>query len=117
MLKLRRITESRTTDVWKQILAAMKKEARTRGLVVDKVTLGSFVVADKKDPEKFVKFTVDLLNTSAGEVIISLDKKTWKMGDTFVRDRRSSTAGGMKRPDMDAQVKNIMDMAQAKLEK
>lgn len=117
MRELHRITESRTSDMWRKILAALKKEASSKNMKVDNVTLNGFDVVEKRNPENSCHFDLELMNTNAGEVIVSANGRQWKMGDTFIRDRRSSASGGMKRPDMDSQVKNIMDMAQSMIEK
>ncbi len=117
MRELRRITENRTADVWRKILASLKKEASSRNMKVDNVTLKGFDVVEKRNADNVFHFDLDLMNTGAGEVIVSANGRKWNMGDTFIRDRRSSVSGGMKRPDMDSQVKNIMDMAQSMIEK
>ena len=117
MRELRRITENCTADIWKQILAALKREASKRKLAIDKVTLTGFDVTDRKDPSLAFHFNLELMNTGAGEVIVSANGRKWNMGDTFIRDRSGMSANGMKRPDMDSQVKNIMDMAQAMIDK
>ena len=114
MVVLRRITEGRTQDTWNSIYSLLKRDARSRKLDVKDVSLKGFSIADKKDTENTVKFDMDLMNTSSGEVIIKSGGKTWKMGDTEVRDRKT---GGTKKPDMEAQVGNILDFAQAKIEK
>lgn len=102
--------ESRTTDVWKEIVAKIKKDARARKLVIADSKLNSLTLADKNDPNKAVKLDVDLMNTGSGECIVSLGKKTWKMGDTQIRDR--SMKGGTKTPDMSKQIENILDMVE-----
>jgi len=104
---IRKKYEGRTTDVWNEIVKKIKKDARSRGIVIVDSKLNSLTLADKKDPEKKVDLTVDLMNTGAGECIVKLGRTTWKMGDTQIRDR--SMNGGTKKPDMDAQVENILD--------
>jgi hypothetical protein len=44
--------ESRTTDVWKEIVAKIKKDARARKLVIADSKLNSLTLADKNDPDK-----------------------------------------------------------------
>jgi hypothetical protein len=104
---IRKKYEGRTTDVWNEIVKKIKKDARSRGIVIVDSKLNSLTLADKKDPEKKVDLTVDLMSTGAGECIVKLGRTTWKMGDTQIRDR--SMNGGTKKPDMDAQVENILD--------
>lgn len=113
MLHLRRMNENRTTDVLKQIVSALRKEGRSRRLVVGEPSLTKLEIWSKDDPEKSVILGLNLMNSNVGEVILTLDNRTWKMGDTFIRDRK---LGGQKRPDMLSQVKNILDLVEYKIE-
>ena len=117
MLKLRRVNEAGrnlTEGTWKKVKKLLDKEARDRKLVVSDVKLTGFSVCDKKDDNKCVKFDLDLTGGYSGEVIISAGGKSWHMGETLVKDRKT---GGTKKPDMEAQAKNIMDFAKARIDK
>lgn len=103
--------ESRTVDVWKEILSLLKKAAKSKKMSVDDVSTKGFSIVDN-NTGKSVNFDLDLVNTHSGEVIIKSGGKVWKMGDTFVPDRR---LGGVKRPNKYSQIDNIIDMAVSKV--
>ena len=114
MVVLRRVNEGLTQDNWKAIKDKLAKAAGKRKLALSDIKLTGFSICDKRNSDLCVKFDMNLMDTSAGEIIIKSGGKTWKMGETQIRDRKT---GGTKKPNMDAQVENILDFAESQMEK
>lgn len=110
----RRCYERNQAEIWKGILSQIKKAAKERRLVVTDNTLTSLTIAEKNDPSKSIRLALDLMNGGQGVCTLSLDGKSWKMGDyALIRDR--SLKGGTKRPDLDHQIENMLDLVEFKL--